>query len=316
MYSYKNYHLVKEEIEKRRKNAEGIAMAKNEELRERNSEIRAIDEELSGTGLLLFKTACSGGDIGKIRARNQQLMARRKEIILSMGLPEDYTEVHYHCKECADTGFIDGVRMCRCFREELIKATIISSGIGHLIEKQSFDNFDLDWYKDNPENYEQMKKNLNGIKRYCKDFAKSRENLLLIGETGTGKTHISTAIAREIINLGYDVIYDSVQNIIADFEDDKFRRGYNGDELKSEKYLECDLLIIDDLGTEFTTQVTVSCIYNLLNTRYNKGLTTIISTNLSHDELARKYEDRIYSRIVGIGTKVVPFAGRDKRIFG
>jgi DNA replication protein DnaC len=107
-----------------------------------------------------------------------------------------------------------------------------------------------------------------------------------------------------------------VQNIIADFEDDKFRRGYNDDELKSEKYLECDLLIIDDLGTEFTTQVTVSCIYNLLNTRYNKGLATIISTNLSHDELARKYEDRIYSRIIGAGTRILPFVGRDKRIFG
>lgn len=316
MYSYKNYHLVKEEMEKRRKNAEGLAMAKNEELRDKSLEIRAIDEELSGTGLLLFKTACAGGDIGKIRARNQQLMARRKEIILSMGLPEDYTEVHYRCKECADTGFIDGVRMCHCFREELIKATITSSGIGNLIDKQSFDNFDLNWYKDNPEVYEQMKMSLALAKNYCKNFAKSKGNLLLIGKTGTGKTHISTAIAREVINLGYDVIYDSVQNIITDFEDDKFRRGYNDDELKTEKYFECDLLIIDDLGTEFTTQVTVSCIYNLLNTRYNKGLATIISTNLSHEELARKYEDRIYSRIIGSGTRILPFAGRDKRIFG
>lgn len=316
MYSYKNYHLVKEEIEKRRKNAEALAMARNEELREKSPEIKTIDEELSGTGLLLFKTACSGGDIGKIRERNQKLMARRGEIIQSMGLPKDYTEVHYSCKRCADTGFIDGVRMCACFREELIKATILSSGIGHLIEKQSFDNFDLNWYKDNPESYEQMKQNLSAAKNYCKNFAKSKGNLLLIGKTGTGKTHISTAIAREIINLGYDVIYDSVQNIIADFEDDKFRRGYGDEELKTEKYLECDLLIIDDLGTEFTTQVTVSCIYNLLNTRYNKGLATVISTNLSHDELARKYEDRIYSRIIGAGTRILPFMGRDKRIFG
>ena len=161
-----------------------------------------------------------------------------------------------------------------------------------------------------------MRLSLSVAKNYCKNFSKSKGNLLLIGKTGTGKTHVSTAIAREVINLGYDVIYDSVQNIISDFEDDRFRRGYNDDELKTEKYLECDLLIIDDLGTEFTTQVTVSCIYNLLNTRYNKGLATIISTNLSHDELARKYEDRIYSRIIGAGTKILPFVGRDKRIFG
>ena len=316
MYSYKNYHLVKEEIEKRRKNAEGLAMARNEELRERSPEIKRIDEELSGTGLLLFKTACSGGDIKKIRERNQELVARRKAIIVSLGLPEDYTEVHHYCKECSDTGFIDGVRMCKCFREELIKATIISSGIGNLIEKQSFDNFDLSWYKDDPQNQERMKMNLAIAKNYCENFHKSKMNLLLIGKTGTGKTHISTAIAREIIDRGYDVIYDSVQNIIADFEDDKFRRSYNNDELKAEKYLECDLLIIDDLGTEFSNQVTISCIYNLLNTRHNKGLATIISTNLNAEELARKYEDRIYSRIVGAGTKVLPFAGRDKRIFG
>lgn len=316
MYSYKNYHLVKEEIEKRRKDAESLAMARNEELRAASPAIRMIDDELSGTGLLLFRTACSGGDISKIRERNQALMSDRKKLIAAMGLPEDYTEVHYSCKECSDTGFIEGVRMCKCFREGLIKATILSSGIGKLINKQSFDNFDLEWYRDDPDNYERMKRNLENAKAYCKNFHKNKGNLLLIGKTGTGKTHISTAIAREVINLGYDVIYDTVQNIIADFEDDKFRRSYNTEELKAEKYLECDLLIIDDLGTEFSNQVTLSCIYNILNTRHNKGLATIISTNLDSAELARKYEDRIYSRIVGSETRVMPFGGRDRRIFG
>jgi DNA replication protein DnaC len=139
--------------------------------------------------------------------------------------------------------------------------------------------------------------------------------LLLIGKTGTGKTHISTAIAREIISQGFDVVYDSAQNIVADFEADKFRSGY-GTEPKSEKYLECDLLIIDDLGTEFSSQFTVSCLYNLINTRANRAMATIISTNLSAEELARKYEDRIYSRLVGVGTRVLVFEGRDRRIFG
>jgi DNA replication protein DnaC len=87
-----------------------------------------------------------------------------------------------------------------------------------------------------------------------------------MGKTGTGKTHISTAIAREIIARGFDVIYDSAQNIISDFETDKFRSGYGQTEMRSEKYLECDLLIIDDLGTEFISQFTVACLYNLLNT--------------------------------------------------
>lgn len=316
MYSYKNYHLVKEKIEKRRRDAEGAAMSKNEQLRIESPEIREIDEELSGTGLLLFKTACTGGDISGIRSRNEELNLRRRTIIKALGHPDDYTEIKYFCPICSDTGFIDGVRMCQCFREELIKATIVSSGIGKLIERQSFDNFDLDWYEKGSEAYERMKMNLAVAKNYCKSFAKNRGNLLLIGKTGTGKTHISTAIAREAINAGFDVIYDSAQNIVSDFEDDKFRRGYGNDELKSEKYLECDLLIIDDLGTEFSNQVTLSCLYNLLNTRHNKGLATIISTNLDAEELARKYEDRIYSRIVGSDTRVLQFVGRDHRIFG
>ncbi len=316
MYSYENYSKVKEEIERRRLTARAEADSRSRLLREESSEIAKIDEELSGTGLLLFKTACSGGDIAPLRARNQELCKRRREIIKSLGYPEDYTDVHYTCPECADTGFIGGEKMCKCFKEALIKATIASSGIGKLIEKQSFENFNLDVYRDDPEVYERMKQNLKDIKDYVKNFPKVHANLLLIGKTGTGKTHISTAIAKEIISQGFDVIYDSTQNIISDFESDKFRSGYRDTVQKSEKYLECDLLIIDDLGTEFSSQFTVSCLYNLINTRQNRGLGTIISTNLTPKELAATYEDRIYSRIVGSGYHVVPFMGKDRRING
>ena len=315
MYSYENYDKVKFELEKRRRDAVAQADARSAELRERSEELREIDAELSGTGLLLFKTACSGGDITPIRERNQYLVEKRREVIKSLGYPEDYTDVHYTCKNCSDTGFIGGTKMCSCFREALIKATIASSGIGELIDKQTFENFDLNWYKGEDEVLEKMNANLAAAKSYVKNFAKKRSNLLLIGKTGTGKTHISTAIAREIISQGFDVVYDSAQNIVADFEADKFRSGY-GTEPKSEKYLECDLLIIDDLGTEFSSQFTVSCLYNLINTRANRAMATIISTNLSAEELARKYEDRIYSRLVGVGTRGLVFEGRDRRIFG
>lgn len=314
MYSYENYSKVKEEIERRRLAARAEADARNRLLREKSSEIAKIDEELSGTGLLLFKTACSGGDISPIRARNQELCTRRREIIKALGYPEDYTDVHYTCPECSDTGFIGGERMCHCFREALIKATIASSGIGRLMEKQSFENFNLDVYKENPESYERMKQILENAKEYVSNFSKQRGNLLLIGKTGTGKTHISTSIAKEIISQGYDVIYDSTQNIVSDFETDKFRSGYRESAPKSEKYLECDLLIIDDLGTEFSSQFTVSCLYNLINTRQNRGLATVISTNLTPKELASTYEDRIYSRIVGSDYRVLPFMGKDIRI--
>lgn len=313
MYSYENYYKVKSEIEKRRLDAIATANARSEKLRSENEELRKIDEELSGTGLLIFKTACCGGDLAPIRRRNQELVQKRRELIIAMGYPADYTDVHYTCSKCSDSGYVDS-KMCVCLKEALIKATIASSGIGSLIDKQSFNNFDLSAYSD-PEVRERMRINLTNAKTYVKNFPKKKSNLLLIGKTGTGKTHISTAIAREIISLGYDVMYDSAQNIFSDFESDKFRSGWGDREPKSEKYLECDLLIIDDLGTEFTSSFTVSCLYNLLNTRQNRGKATVVSTNLTHQELQEKYDDRIYSRLIGNDVFIIVFEGNDKRLF-
>lgn len=315
MYSYENYQKVKAEIEKRRLDAISAAESREEQLRAESEAIRKIDEELSGTGLLIFKTACAGGDIAPIKERNKALNKERRKIMKSLGYPEDYTEVKYFCKKCSDTGYIDGVKMCSCLKEELIKATIASSGIGDLITKQSFDNFDLSAFDEGSAEHERMKANLDRARQYVREFPKKRANLLLVGTTGTGKTHISTAIAREIIPMGYDVLYDSIHNIISDFEADKFKSGYVQTEQKSEKYLECDLLIIDDLGTEFSNQFTVSCLYNLLNTRQNHGKATIISTNLSPEELSSKYEGRIYSRLVGRDTAVLMFVGKDRRLY-
>ena len=311
MYGYENYQKVKTEIEKRRQSAINEADRRNLELRAASEDIRIIDAELVKTGLTLFKAACDGADITPIRERNLELNKTRRSILKSLGYPEDYTEPHYVCKKCSDTGFV-GTNMCSCFREMLIKENIKSSGIGRLIEKQSFDNFSLNFYEG--EARELMEKNLAAAKDFAESFGADAKNLLLIGPTGTGKTHISTAIAKTLIEKGVEVIYDSAQNIVSAFEKDKFRSGYGAYEPEGAKYLECELLILDDLGTEFISQFTVSCLYNLLNTRMNKGLATVISTNLSPAELSEKYEDRIYSRIVGADTRILLFKGKDKRL--
>lgn len=313
MYTRENYALAKQEIEKRRLDAIETAEARNKELAAESAEIREIDRELSGTGLLLFKTACSGGDIEPIQKRNEKLVKMRRSLLVELGYPEDYTDVHYTCKVCSDTGFVD-TKMCSCLKQLLIMKNIKSSGMGNLIDKQSFENFDLDWYKSNPEHYEKMARNVKIARAYATGFASHHDNLLMMGATGKGKTHISTAIAKVVISQGFDVLYDSVHNIVSDFETDKFRSGYGQTESVSEKYLECDLLIIDDLGTEFVTPFSVATLYNLINTRQNKGLSTIISTNLSATELAGKYDGRIYSRIVGSGYTVLHFEGSDHRV--
>ncbi len=311
MYSRQNYTEALDEIRERRQNAQREAEARNLELMLKYPEIKRIDDELRNTGLALFGAACRGEDITPIRERNEELMANRRALLISIGLPADYTEPQYVCKKCSDTGFVD-VKMCSCLRGLLIKKNIYSSGMGRLIDRQSFDNFDLEWYKDDEENYKRMKANLRIAKTYVLGFPQKRGNLLLLGTTGTGKTHISTSIARGIIEQGYDVLYDSAQNIISDFTDDQYRR--SGSEPKADKYLECDLLIIDDLGAEFSNQMTLSILYNLLNTRQNRGLATIISTNLTAKELAGRYEGRIYSRIVGSDYTPMLFTGKDHRV--
>ncbi|MBQ8719614.1 MAG: ATP-binding protein [Clostridia bacterium] len=314
MQKQDNYRKVKDEIEKRRINAYATAEARNAELREASELIKAIDEELTKTGLMLFKTACAGGDIAPIRERNAELCRRRREAIVALGYPEDYTELKFTCPDCSDTGYI-GTAMCHCMREALITENIRSSGMGRLIEKQSFENFDLSWYKDDPAIHRMMENNFKMAKKFAESFGTRPQNLLMIGTTGTGKTHISTSIAKAVIERGYEVLYDSAQNIVSAFETDRFKSGYGSYEPVADKYLECDLLILDDLGTEFVNQFTISCLYNLFNTRQNRGLSTIISTNLSADELTKKYEGRIYSRIVGSDYTILSFAGRDHRLF-
>ncbi len=314
MYNHENYAQVKSEIEMRRIRAESEADARSAELRARSVEFAKIDEELALTGPNLFRAALAGEDLAPLRLRNEELNLKRKEIIRSFGLPEDYTEPHYTCNICSDTGYTKKGSVCRCLKEELMKAAIASSGIGDLIEKQSFENFELGIYSCDEKIYSMMKANLEAAKSYAENFKNSRGNLLFIGKTGTGKTHISTAIAREVIKRGFDVIYDSAQNIINDFEADRFKSGYRDTESRAEKYLECDLLILDDLGTEFITQFSISCLYNLINTRENRGLATIISTNLSSKELSVKYDDRICSRLLGKNYRALLFLGDDRRI--
>lgn len=318
MHNYENYRKVKDMIEARRSSAAALSDARTEELRMRSEEIAAIDDELRKTSVKILKVAAARGDLGPVKSENFALQEKRRAAIRRLGLPEDYDAIKYTCTKCNDTGFLPNTKACVCFRSLLYTENIKSSGIGRLIEEQSFENFDLSAYAYNPETYSKMENVLNCARDFALNYAKKHlgKNLLFIGKTGTGKTHISTSIAKVLLEGGYYVLYDSSQNIVSAFENDKFKSGYGAYEPTADKYLECDMLIIDDLGTEFVNQFTVSCLYNLINTRKNRGLSTIISTNLAPAELASKYEDRIYSRIVGSDYRVFFFDGKDYRLYG
>ena len=286
------------------------------EVEEKNPVIREIDRRMAATGRELFRIACEGGNdmatrIDALKAENQRLQDERKAALAEMGLPEDYTEVHYTCEDCGDTGFVNS-RMCSCMHRALVEEGFRSSGVSGLLERQSFQNFSLDYYRDDQENWERMRILLEKCKAYAADFRPGKENLLLLGGTGLGKTHLSTAIAREVIEKGYDVVYENAPNLFSDFEYDRFKSRGEGDE-RSKKHLTAELLILDDLGSEMPTAFTVACLYNLLNTRQNRGLSTIISSNLSHGEISSRYDDRITSRLFGEFT-VFLLQGKDIRM--
>ena len=319
MYSRESFERVKEIIDARREGARHEAEARRMEIRMMSPEYCDIDDELRDTAMKIFKTACFGGDINPIKERNGELNARRRGILKSLGYPEDYVDVKYTCPECNDSGSLKNTKMCSCFKRLLITDGIKASGIGDLIERQSFENFNLGIYKNSPEVHRMMSANVSIAKAFAQNFgtkgAKGK-SLLLIGTTGSGKTHISTAVAKVVIERGYSVIYDSIHNIITAFEKDKFKNGYANGENFSDKYLECDLLIIDDLGTEFSTPFSTSCIYHILNTRQNKNLSTVISTNFMPKDLVSRYDDRIYSRMTSSSYTVLYFNADDYRLRG
>lgn len=301
----------------REKSAEARKTAdlRRAELDAKFPEIAQIDAALESTALKILLAATEGADglterIDKLKKSNEELLACRAEILRVNGYPEDYSDVHYECHICSDIGYTRDGKMCICMKKALAKAGFEKSGIAKLADKQNFDTFSLDYYTGTAKSI--MTGVLGQCRRFADDFdGKTMSNLLFIGKTGLGKTHLSSSIAKTVIERGFTVIYESAQNIISDFEKEKFSR-YDTDIPDTRKYLECDLLIIDDLGTEMLTQFTVSCLYSLINSRLVAEKSMIISTNVGKKELLERYSERITSRLFG-EFSICVFDGSDIR---
>lgn len=311
MYNAENFRKVREEYNLKRNNAMADADRRKQEIWAISPEIKQIDAALSKTGLKIFGIACKGenveSQVDDLRLESKAMLEDRREILNMLGYPADYTDVHYECENCMDTGYVD-TKMCHCMRKRLIKRGFLTSGLGYLIEKQTFENLDASYYGDESQH---MRLVIDRLKEYAFGFSDNSENLLIFGGTGLGKTHIASAIAKVVIEQGYDVFYESALNIIYDFDAEQFGGKERGS--RTDKYFDCELLIIDDLGTEMTNQFTQMWLYNLINTRINKCKPTIISTNLKQEDLQEKYEPRIVSRIVG-SYRTIPLKGEDVRI--
>lgn len=318
-YSRENVRRVREIFQNKYRKAESDAQLRRAELWEKLPEVRELDRAISNLGLEALHATIGGGEGAekKIRALKKQsleLQASRAELLKKNGYPSDYSDLRYECEKCGDTGYVD-TKMCDCMKKALIMASYESSGIAKLMQTQTFDSFSLDYYRRSAEIYENMKHVYEVVKTFAENFSDSDgTSLALFGGTGLGKTHLSTAAAKTIIDKGYDVLYVSALGLIGDFERERFGSGYSGTEgTDLERYYCCDLLIIDDIGTEVSNQFTVSVIYNVINTRLCKRKSTVISTNLTPSELRTKYWDRIASRIFGEYIPLI-FEGTDIRM--
>ena len=312
-FNRENYARIKEEYSGKYLRAQEAARLRRAEVHARIPEVAKIDAELSYVGIRVFHASLDKNQalLDEISAENRALNQKRGELLVAAGYPADYTEVKYECEKCGDTGVVD-YRMCSCMKEKLIMAGLESSGMEALIKSQTFENFDLRYYSGDA--LTRMKTILEIAKNYAESFEVGKSgSIIMMGNTGLGKTHISSAMGGVIIKKGNDVYYTGAVDMLSDFEADRFsydRSGENSAVL--DKYFTCDLLIIDDLGTELINQFTTSCLYNLINSRLVKKKATIINTNFTRDELRKKYQDRITSRIFGEYT-VLPFLGTDIR---
>lgn len=314
-YSKETYKKAEQELAERRSRA----LAEREEHHRiavaAVPEILETEEKMSSAGLATIKALGMGADdakeyIRKLSEINLAAQTQRSLLLKNAGFPENWLNVRYSCKKCEDKGFVNGI-MCDCFKE-LLKSLEYEKLCSNLpVNKCRFDNFKLDYYSDGigTSPRRRMESVLDFCKTYAAEFSQKSSSLLLYGHTGLGKTHLSLAIAGKVVEDGHGVIYSSAQNLFNKLEKEKFGRSDGNTE---ENILGCDLLIIDDLGAEFTTQFTVSALYNIVNSRELEGKPTIISTNLTPEQLLSTYSERIASRILNNYT-LLRFDGTDIR---
>ena len=287
---------------------------------EKCPELAEIKRKMALAGVSVARVMLDGGDVAaqvaKISSENLALQKRRAELLAQNGFPEDYLKLRFTCPACEDTGFIDG-RMCECHKKLLRQISLEKISEISAIKSCRFDNFSVDFYPEETDGKtgvsprRRMKEILEYCSCYADDFSKDSDSIFMYGATGLGKTHLSLAIAAKAIEKGYDVLYCSAPNLLSRLESEKFGRSTESTGAE-EEILNCDLLIIDDLGAEFSTQFTVSAIYNIINTRITYRRPVIISTNLSSQELEARYSERITSRIIGCYT-CLRFFGKDVR---
>ena len=293
-------------------------------------QMHELDERAGELGLNCARSLLSEESrenaLSSFHLQMRSISKERERLLAQYGYPEDYLEPEYQCPDCKDTGYI-GSEMCHCMREIVIDLYYTQSGLRSALAGENFGTFDLSCYPDSvsvPSSSESIRAHMKRVFEkcisFCGHFDTQYENLLFYGETGLGKTFLSHCIAGELLESGHSVMYYSAENLFRALGNSIFGRGDTGagessDTERTDLSLlyQCDLLIIDDLGTEMTNSFVASQLFRLINERMNARKSILISTNLSLSQLSQLYSERIMSRI-GSGFTLLSFYGNDIRL--
>lgn len=318
-YAKQIYKQAAAELKARREQAQATAALHKKQFAEKCPAVLDIEAEMAKTGLEAVKAVGAGENaleiVQNLAKYNLELQKKRKELLTENGFAEDFLLPKYTCSICEDTGVQNG-EPCTCYQSLLKTLAYKELAAETPLKLCDFDSFSLSRYSDKADANgtvvrEEMREILSRCKTYAQEFSPASESLFFVGRTGLGKTHLSLAIAQTVIQKGYGVVYGTAQNLLSKLEKERFGQAENQD--TESLLLDCDLLILDDLGTEYTTNYIVSAVYNIINTRMLRGRATIINTNLPITQLEKKYTDRVVSRILGNYT-VFHFQGNDLRI--
>ncbi len=323
-YSKEVQQIAREKLSDRRMAAIGYADSRREQIYRQIPRVEEIERELSVIGAdiskCILKGASGADSIKELSEKSLALQQEEEALLRSNGSSMAALEPHFFCEKCHDTGYFEEnnkTLMCDCYRKLLTDTACEQLSAVSPLKLSTFESFKLDYYSDKPDALnrvplDRMSKIYNYCRNYADTFSLSSKSILMRGSTGLGKTHLSLAIANELIKKGFSVIYVSAPDIIHKLEREHFSGNYSGEEDSFKFLLECDLLIIDDLGTEFKTQFSVSAVYNIFNTRILSEKPVILNTNLSFEDLQETYSARFTSRVMGVCDDL-EFIGSDIR---
>ena len=284
--------------------------------------VKQLEAEIAERSVACAKKLLEGDKsvLDRLKEDLRDLREQKALIIRAAGYPDDYLELHYRCPDCRDTGLVDG-RKCHCFLQAQMKLLHAQSNLEDVLERENFKALSYEYYDDTeilPQlgitNAAYMRRVVAGCKEFVRVFDKKHDNLLFTGSTGVGKTFLTNCIARELMDDFHSVIYLTASDLFDVFSRNKF--DYDNAEDMKDMYrfiLDCDLLIIDDLGTELNNSFTSSRLFYCINERMNMSRSTIISTNLTLARLRDSYTDRVTSRIMS-GYRIIPLYGGDIRL--